>query len=79
MNEITRNNVNALKEKLNKTKCLNKFYDALEECIRNHADGYADDMETTPEMLAIALEEIAFDFEYNDEDLREKGEEEKEL
>lgn len=79
MEEITRESVEKLKRKLNKSNCLNKFYDALEECLRNHANGYAEEMETSPDELAIALEEIVYDFEYSDEELKEKNEEEKEF
>ena len=73
-----REEIDSLKSKLKKSKCLYKVYDTLEDCLRDVAENSAEDFKTTPNVLKIALEEVVYDYEHDLDEIEELLNEDKE-
>ena len=72
---LNRTNIDAVKEMVRGTRCLDKLLDAIGETIYWHADSCAEDFGISQEVLQIALEEMIYNTTYTDEDLAIRSEE----
>ena len=72
---LNRTNVDAVKEMVRGTRCLDKLLDAICDTIYLHADSCAEDFGVDKEVLQVALEEIVYNTTYTDEDLAIRSEE----
>lgn len=72
---LNRTNIDAAKEMVRGTRCLDKLLDIINDTIYWHADSCAEDFGVDQEVLQIALEEIVYNKTYTDEDLATISEE----
>lgn len=72
---LNRTNIDAVKEMVRGTRCLDKLLDAISDTIYWHADSCAEDFGVDQEVLQVALEEMVYNTTYTDEDLAIRSEE----